>query len=171
MKEGREIKRSFSIILAEAVTMAEIHKIPGQEGMLLLQCDIRADPIEQMDITCSPNMAELGFTGGYNEHSVWRHVYLHGKLGDTLEERHPKAIHNFSAGCTIFSFSPIMRAWRPFRLCVGVGNIVQTSWVFTYWNGMFDNFPVDKNADNPCADLCALYAISDDVNAEEGDGR
>lgn len=176
--QAQEIKRSFSIILAEAVTLAEIHKRLGVEGIHLLQCDIKAYPIKRMDSVCSPNLTELGIEG-YSEHTVWRSVHLRAMMGDLREHRDIRAFRSINAGCVIFSISQGRRYWQPYKLFLDIGYLMvgpsQVVTTFTnshgttYWNGTFDNVSVHKNADNPCADLCALQVISGDVNAEEGD--
>ena|GEM_PF-6002210 len=160
------------MILVEAVTMAEIRKIPGLEGMELLQCDIRADSIQHMSILYGPNFLELGIEH-YSEHTVWRYVHLRGKIGGPQGNEDIKALYRVSAGCAIFSISQGWRYWQPYTLQLSVGPLMPGPGdgyaSHVYWNGMNDDVPIRKNADNPCADLCALQSIAGIVTYEEGD--
>ncbi|MHB8831325.1 MAG: hypothetical protein ACYC44_04405, partial [Patescibacteria group bacterium] len=167
MKADQEIKRSFSMILAEAVMLAEIHKIPGLRSMQLKQCDITASPIKQMDNICSPNLTELGIKG-YSEHTVRRYIHFRGIIGSTQGSG---ASYHFTAGCTIFSIKEDGLYWQPYMLWLDIKFLIAGAGVGygerVYLNGTYDGVSIRKNTDNPCADLCALQSISDVATHEE----
>lgn len=153
------------MILAEAVTMAEIRKIPGLEGMELMQCDIKADPIQPLGDVCRLDLVDLRFNEP-SEYAVWRYLSFKGLLGDS-EGNH---IYHFEARCVLISISKMGRCWQPFVLYferqLGSTTICQR---IVYHNGVYAGAKVTKDGENPRADLCTLQSFVGNVNAEEGD--